>query len=108
VPCRIARSPSGASRRRPDYRLRLPGAPRSGPCSRSTALTPVVSLDPAVRANDDGSVDLFFGPTPPDGRESHWVQTVPGTSWFTILRLYGPLEPWFDKTWRPGEIEPVT
>jgi len=22
-----------------------------------------------------------------------------------ILRLYGPLEPWFDKTWRPGEIE---
>jgi hypothetical protein len=23
-----------------------------------------------------------------------------------ILRLYGPLEPWFNKTWRPGEIEP--
>jgi hypothetical protein len=30
------------------------------------------------------------------------------TSWFTILRLYGALEPWFDKTWRPGEIELVT
>jgi hypothetical protein len=35
------------------------------------------------------------------------LQTVPGKSWFTILRLYGPLESWFDKTWRPGEIEPV-
>jgi hypothetical protein len=22
-----------------------------------------------------------------------------------ILRLYGPLEPWFKKTWQPGEIE---
>ncbi|NCS55312.1 MAG: DUF1214 domain-containing protein [Microcystis aeruginosa G13-05] len=32
-------------------------------------------------------------------------QTNPGTGWNTILRLYGPLEPWFDKTWRPGEIE---
>lgn len=24
-----------------------------------------------------------------------------------ILRLYAPLKPWFDKTWRPGEIESV-
>ena len=56
-------------------------------------------------ANDDGSVDLYFGPKPPEGLESNWIQTVPGKGWFTILRLYGPLEPWFDKTWRPGEIE---
>jgi hypothetical protein len=27
--------------------------------------------------------------------------------WNTVLRLYGPLESWFDKTWRPGEIELV-
>jgi hypothetical protein len=33
---------------------------------------------------------------------------MPGKSWFTILRLYGPLQAWFDKSWRPGEIEPVT
>ena len=37
--------------------------------------------------------------------ENNWVQTIPGKGWFMILRLYGPLEPWFDKTWRPGEIE---
>jgi hypothetical protein len=41
------------------------------------------------------------------GKESNWIQTVPGKGWFTILRLYGALEPWFDKTWRPGEIEAV-
>jgi hypothetical protein len=53
----------------------------------------------------DGSVDLFFGPTPPAGKEANWLQTVPGKGWWLMLRLYGPLEPWFDKTWRPGEIE---
>jgi hypothetical protein len=37
--------------------------------------------------------------------ERHWVQTIPGKGWNTLLRLYGPLAPWFDKTWRPGEIE---
>jgi hypothetical protein len=55
--------------------------------------------------NDDGSVDLFFGPSAPEGKESNWIQTVPGKGWFLILRLYSPLEPWFDKTWRPGDIE---
>jgi hypothetical protein len=57
--------------------------------------------------NEDGSVDLYFAPKAPSGREANWIQTVPGKGWFTALRLYGPLEPWFDKTWRPGEIELV-
>jgi hypothetical protein len=39
--------------------------------------------------------------------ENNWVQTVPGKGWSTLFRLYGPLKPWFDKTWRPGEIELV-
>ena len=60
-----------------------------------------------MESNPDGSVDIYFGPKAPAGKESHWVQTTPGTGWFTILRLYGALEPWFDKTWRPGEIELV-
>jgi hypothetical protein len=55
--------------------------------------------------NPDTSVDVHFGPQPPAGKESNWIQTVPGKGWAVILRLYGPLEPWFDKTWRPGEIE---
>lgn len=56
-------------------------------------------------ANDDGSIDLYFGPSPPPGKEANWIETVPGKGWFTLLRLYGPLEPWFDKTWRIGEFE---
>lgn len=58
-------------------------------------------------ANADGSVDIWFGPAAPEGKEANWIQSVPGKGWFAIFRLYGPLEPWFDKTWRPGEIEPV-
>lgn len=58
-----------------------------------------------IRANADGSHDLYFGPVAPAGKESNWIQTVPGKSWFTILRLYGPLPTWFDKSWQPGEIE---
>jgi len=57
--------------------------------------------------NEDGSVDVYFGPEVPAGHEANWIQTVPGKGWFTFLRLYGPLQPWFDRTWRPGEIEPA-
>ena len=57
--------------------------------------------------NNDGSCTLYFGPKPPNGKENNWIQTVPGKGWFAILRLYGPLEPWFDKTWKPGEFELV-
>ena len=58
-----------------------------------------------VVSNSDGSVDVWFGPTAPKGHESNWVQTVPGKGWSVALRLYGPEEAWFNKTWRPGEIE---
>ena len=57
--------------------------------------------------NEDGSVDLYFGPTPPEGFEKNWTQTVAGKGWFAILRLYGPLETWFDRTWQPGEFEVI-
>jgi hypothetical protein len=39
--------------------------------------------------------------------EENWVQTIPGKSWFIILRAYGPLQPWLDQTWRPSELELV-
>ena len=67
----------------------------------------VSSQNKKVAVNTDGSVDVWFGPKAPAGMENNWVQTIPGKGWFMILRLYGPLEPWFDKTWRPGEIEPI-
>ena len=60
-----------------------------------------------VAYNDDGSVDLYFGPKARKGQEDNWLQTVPGKGWFLVLRLYSPTEAWFDKTWRPGEVELV-
>jgi hypothetical protein len=65
----------------------------------------VSSQDKGIKVNADGSVDVYYGPKAPAGEENNWVQTIPGKGWFMILRLYGPLQPWFDKTWRPGEIE---
>lgn len=65
----------------------------------------VSSQNKDVKINADGSVDVYFGPKAPNGMASNWVETIPGKGWFMILRLYGPLEPWFDKSWRPGEIE---
>lgn len=65
------------------------------------------SQDKSVITNADTSVDVYFGPKAPPGKESNWVQTVPGKGYNLILRLYGPLQPWFDKTWKPGEIEPM-
>jgi hypothetical protein len=63
---------------------------------------------PAAEPNADGSTTVYFGPTQPQGvKRGNWVQTVPGKGWFTLLRLYSPLEPFFTKTWRPSEIELV-
>ncbi|MEI6457033.1 MAG: DUF1254 domain-containing protein [bacterium] len=67
----------------------------------------ISSLKKGIIVNPDSSVDVWLGPEPPVGREANWIQTVPGKGWFIMLRIYGPLEPWFDKTWKPGEIELV-
>ena len=65
----------------------------------------VGSQTKGLKMNHDGSFDIYFSPEAPEGYENNWLQTIPGKSWFVILRMYGPLEPWINKTWRPGEIE---
>ena len=65
------------------------------------------SNDKNIKKNDDGSVTVWFAPKAPAGQESNWVQTTPGKSWNSLLRLYAPLEPWFDKSWKPGDFERV-
>jgi hypothetical protein len=63
---------------------------------------------PAAEPNADGSTAVYFGPKQPDGvKRGNWIQTMPNKGWFVILRLYSPLEPFFDKSWRPSEIEVV-
>jgi hypothetical protein len=58
-----------------------------------------------VEKNADGSVTLHFGPQAPKRKEKNWVRTVPGKGWFTLLRLYGPEQSFFDKAWIPGDFE---
>lgn len=59
---------------------------------------------PDMKPNSDGSMTIWFAPAAPAGKETNWLQTTPGKTWFVCLRLYGPLEPWFKQTWRPSEI----
>ena len=69
--------------------------------------TSLASTDDLV-LNEDGSVDLWFAPELPDGvADSNWVQTIPGEGWFTLPRLYAPLEPILKKTWRWNDIQRV-
>jgi len=58
-------------------------------------------------ANDDGSYDIYFGPKAPEGMENNWIQTVPGKGWNSIFRLYGPLQTFYDQTWKPSDPELV-
>jgi hypothetical protein len=61
---------------------------------------------PAAEAEPDGSTVVHFSPTQPaDVASGNWIQTDPEKGWFVVLRLYSPLQPFFDKTWRPSEIE---
>lgn len=53
------------------------------------------------------SVDLYFGPKAPAGKEDAWIQTTPNKGWFTYFRIYGPETPAFDGTWKPGDFEEV-
>ena len=65
----------------------------------------LASTDEGVVKNPDGSVDVYFGPTAPQGHEPNWVQTASDKHWFILFRFYGPQRPVFDKSWRLGDIE---
>ena len=80
-------------------------APQGAASDEANADNPLASIGDKLQKNADGSIDVFFAPQAPKGMESNWLETIPGKSYCLGYRMYGPLEPWFDKTWRPGEIE---
>jgi hypothetical protein len=57
--------------------------------------------------NPDGPTTIWFAPKAPKGKEKNWVKTIPGEGWEILIRLYGPLEPFFDRTWKPNDIKLV-
>jgi hypothetical protein len=61
-----------------------------------------------LQYNDDGSVDLFFGPELPEGAPAaNYLRTVPDKGWFTLLGLYSPTEAFFDQSWRPDDFQKI-
>ena len=60
-----------------------------------------------LRKNDDGSVDIYCGPTAPAGFDSNWIPTVAGKNWFAYFRFYQPTEAYFDRSWPLPDFEPI-
>ena len=102
-----------------NYRLRVPPNP---PVKRFWAVT---AYDPLSRSlldsggninigsmdkpevNADGSVDIYFGPKAPKGKEKNYIKTDPAKGFFVVFRFYGPLEGYIDKTWKLNDFELV-
>ena len=63
---------------------------------------------PAATPDADGFTRIHFGPVVPEGvTPGNWIQTDPRKGWFQILRFYSPLQPFFDRTWQAGEVDPL-
>ena len=63
------------------------------------------SLNQSTAKNQNGSIDLFFGPTKPEGvADTNWIQTVKGRDFMAVIRLYGADIPFFDQTWKPDDV----
>ena len=60
------------------------------------------AMDKPVQ-NADGSFDISFGPQSP-GAGKNWLATLPGKGWFTLFRLYGPKQAFFNQTWKPDDV----
>lgn len=78
-------------------------------CFVDTGVQPDRSSRDNIVKNSDGTVDLYFGPTAPEGKpESNWIKTLPGKGWFAYFRMYGPTQPYFDRSWVLPDIALVT
>lgn len=65
------------------------------------------SLQELRDLGSDASVELYFGPEAPAGKEAFWIHTAAGRGWFVYFRIYGPEAAAFDGSWRPGDFEAI-
>jgi hypothetical protein len=63
------------------------------------------SQSQGLQKNGDGSVDIYFGPKAPAGKESNWIPTSPSGKFEVLFRAYGPDKAFFDKVWQLPDIE---
>jgi hypothetical protein len=102
------------------YRLRLPASvpvaklwsivvydAQTRSMLRTGQTVPAVSHPASTYTQEDGSIEIHFGPSRPRRRGGHWIQTIEDKGWFVRFRFHGPLQPLFDKSWKPGDLEEV-
>ncbi|MFE3798807.1 DUF1214 domain-containing protein [Nocardia tengchongensis] len=65
------------------------------------------SNTPGLQTNSDGSIDLYIGPSAPDGKKSNWIPTKSGKKFEIMFRFYGPQPPLSEKTWKLPDIQPA-
>ena len=123
LPGQLHRRQRRLARRRPDYTLHIPADP---PAKLFWSVTVYdidtrCLIDNEQQRGDRGSRDAELVVQPGwlggratlarplrTGREANWIQTIPGQHWFSYFRFYGPLESYFDRSWKLGDITPVT
>ena len=62
---------------------------------------------PQLQKKQDGSIDIFLGPSSPGGKELNWIPTDPKRGFEVMFRLYAPTKALFEKTWRLPDVEKV-
>ncbi|MHC2439031.1 DUF1254 domain-containing protein [Bradyrhizobium sp. USDA 4451] len=65
------------------------------------------SISDGIQTNADGSVDIYFGPKAPEGKDANWVPTDPNRKFELLFRLYGPEKPLFDHSWKLPDVERI-
>jgi hypothetical protein len=60
-----------------------------------------------LKSNADGSIDLYFSAKATAGKESNWIETVPGRGFYPMMRFYSPKAGLFDGSWRLPDVEAV-
>ena len=103
------------------YRLHLPPDPPAalfwavtaynvtdGTMPETPQLLPSINGFNEVAKNQDGSIDLWFGPEKPGAAPaSNWIQTVKDRNFLVALRLYGTGVEFFDQSWKPDDVVKV-
>ena len=72
---------------------------------RETTKIGIDSNRPELEENADGSVDVYFGPKPPNGKGGNWIPTAEGRRFFLLFRFYGPEPAVYDGSWELNDIE---
>ena len=68
---------------------------------------PAISSYDKLKVNEDGSIDLYFGPAAPEGLENNWIETLPNKGFFVWFRAYHPTEALFDGSWKLNNVEKI-